>query len=114
MDLQTQIITLTFSFFYGIFFAVFIGINYKIIYHDKKYIKLIGSFLIVLLGVLLYFIILRKINYAAFHPYCLLMLTIGFCLEHFIVKRFKKWYTYFRIVVISWRKSKLQKQPKDV
>ncbi len=90
MDLQTQIVTLIASFFYGIFFAFFIGVNYKIIYHDKKYIKLIGSFLIVLIGVLLYFIILRKINYGSFHPYCLFMLIIGFCLEHFIVKHFKK------------------------
>lgn len=90
MSLNVQIITLVFSFFYGAFFGLFINVNYKIIYHDKWYIKYIGSFLVVFISVLLYFIILRKINYGAFHIYCLIVLSVGFWLYNVIVKRFKK------------------------
>lgn len=90
MDLETQIITLVFSFFYGAFFGLFININYKVIYNEKKYIKYIGSFLVILISVLLYFIILRKINYATFHIYCLIVLMLGFWIYNMIVKYFKK------------------------
>jgi len=90
MDLKLQIITLFFSFFYGVFFGLFININYKIIYNDKNYIKYTYSFLVVLISVLLYFVILRKINYGFFHIYCLIVLTVGFWLYNLIVKRFKK------------------------
>jgi len=90
MDLQTQIIVLAFSFIYGIFFALFTGVNYKIIYNEKKWIKLLGTSLVVLISVLSYFLILREINYAQFHPYCLLVLTLGFWIGNRIVKRFKR------------------------
>ena len=93
MDLDTQIITIIFSFLYGIFFGFFLHINCKIIYHEKKYIKYIGSFLVILINVLLYFLILKQINYAIFHPYCLIVLTLGFYIHHIIVKQIKKWYT---------------------
>jgi len=90
MDLYTQIITLLFSFLYGIFFSLFVGVNYKIIYNDKQWIKLLGTFLVVMIGVLLYFVLLRKINYAAFHPYLLLVIILGFYLEKTIANYFKK------------------------
>ncbi len=90
MDLYTQIISLLFSFFYGIFFSLFVGVNYKIIYNDKKWIKLLGTFLVVMISVLLYFVLLRKINYAVFHPYLLLVLILGFALEKGIANHFKK------------------------
>jgi len=87
MDLHTQIITLIFSYIYGIFFSIFLSINYKIIYHDKKTIKLIGSFLVIMVSVLTYFILLRKINYAAFHIYQLFMIILGFYTEYIIYKK---------------------------
>jgi len=90
MDLYTQIITLLFSFLFGIFFSLFVGVNYKIIYNDKKWIKLLGTFLVVLISILIYFVLLRKINYAAFHPYLLLAIVLGFCLEKKIANHFKK------------------------
>ena len=95
MNLQLQIITLITSFFYGMLFGLFINVNYKIIYNQRKYIKYIGSTLVILINVLLYFIILQKINYAYFHPYCIIMLTIGYVLYIIIVKHFKKWYNYY-------------------
>ncbi len=90
MNLETQIITLLFSFLYGIFFSLFVNVNHKIIYNAKKWIRLLGTFLVVLISVLSYFLILRYINNAAFHPYCLIMLIGGYYLEQVIAKRFKK------------------------
>lgn len=98
MDLYTQIISLVVSFVFGFFFSLFVDINYKIIYNENKFIKFLGTFLVVLLATLLYFIILRKINYAAFHVYCLLVLSIGYYLYKVIARSFKKWYTYGRKV----------------
>ena len=94
MNIRLQIITLGVSFFYGIFFSFFLSLNYKIIYSDKKIIKTIVSFLVVIISVLLYFIILRKINYGIFHIYEILALILGFIIENWlssvIAKRMKK------------------------
>ena len=90
MELSVQIISLIFSFFYGVFFGLFVSLNYKIIYNEKKFVKYLGSFLVIFVSTLLYFIILRKINYADMHIYCLIVLSVGFWLYNFIVKRIKK------------------------
>jgi len=94
MDIKLQIVTLLVSFFYGIFFSFFLSLNYKFIYNDKKIVKIIMSFLIVIISVLLYFIILRKINYGIFHIYEILSIIMGFIIENWfssiIAKRVKK------------------------
>ena len=90
MNIKLQITTLLFSFLYGIFFSFFLSLNYKFIYSDKKILKTIISFL------LLYFIILKKINYGVFHVYEILMIILGFVLENLIVRfianKKKPWY----------------------
>lgn len=103
MDIKTQIIILGVSFFYGVFFSFFLSLNYKFIYSDKKSIKIIVSFLVVFVNVLLYFIILKKINYGIFHIYEILALIIGFIIENWfgsiIAKRLKKWYN---LIIGEW------------
>ena len=73
---------------------MFVSVNHKIIYHEKKIIKLLGTFLVIIISTLVYFLLLRKINYAAFHPYCLIVLTLGYYLSCMIAKKIKKWYIY--------------------
>lgn len=90
MDLSIQITTFLFSFIFGIFFSLFVRVNYKIIYNDKKWIKFLGTFLVVIISVLVYFVLLKKINYAAFHPYLLLAIFLGYYLEKRIANHFKK------------------------
>ena len=84
MPLNIQIISLFFSFAFGIFFSFFLDLNHKIIYSTKKIIKLIGTTLVVFLSALIYFTCLLKINNATFHPYELIMIILGFLLENFI------------------------------
>ena len=94
MNLKTQIVLIIFSFFYGFLFSNFININYKFIYNSKKLIKILSSFFIILIAVLVYFIGIKKINNAILHPYSILMVIIGFfvdiCLKRIIAKKRKK------------------------
>ncbi len=90
MNLTTQIISLIFSFSYGVLFSLFLDINHKIIYNPNKLIKYLGSFLVILISTLLYFLILKQINNANVHIYCLIVLSIGFCLYNFIASKLKK------------------------
>ncbi len=78
MELNTQILSLTFSFIFGVLFCFFLNINLKIILSENQFIKIVGTLLIILLSTLLYFIGLYKINNAIFHPYELFMIILGF------------------------------------
>ena len=62
MILSTQILSLIYSFFYGIFFFSMLEVNYKILYNGKFIYRIMISFLFVIFISLLYFIILMKIN----------------------------------------------------
>lgn len=94
MDLDTQIMTLIVSFLFGSFFSFSVSVNYKYLYQKKVLLRILFTFLFIFVNVLIYFIILKKINEAILHPYSLGMILVGFCLEHyfhnFIVNHFKK------------------------
>ncbi len=92
MPLNIQIATLVFSFVFGIFFAFILTVNHKIIYNSNKIIKIIGTILIVALSNIIYFIGLKHIDNAAFHPYMLITLIIGFYLENKITNFIKTKY----------------------
>lgn len=105
MILSLQITGLLFSLLYGFLYALFISLNHKMIYGTKRYIKIISSLVIILIGVLGYFILLKKITSGAFHIYFVFALLIGSFLEgkgyKYLAKRFKKWYTH---PMIGWWK----------
>lgn len=86
MTLKVQIISLIVSFLYGIFFSILLKINYKIIYNEKKLIKIIGTFIFIIFNSLLYFLILMKINNGIVHIYLILVLSLGFILEGYMCK----------------------------
>lgn len=84
MDLHTQIVTLVASFLYGILFSFLVSVNYKYLYQKNMIVRIIFTLSFVFVNVLVYFIILKKINQAILHPYSLGMIFVGFCLEHHI------------------------------
>jgi len=98
MILEIQIKSLVFSFLFGMYFSYMIRINYKFILSLKKILRILGTFILVISNVLLYFIILLKINYGLLHIYLILMIMLGVYVEYLInkliVKYIKKWYTY--------------------
>lgn len=87
MTLKVQIISLIVSFLYGIFFSFLLNINYKIIYNNNKFVKIIGTLLFVLFNSLLYFLILLKINNGIVHIYCILALIVGFTFYNSILSK---------------------------
>lgn len=88
MDLNTQILTLLFSFFYGIFFSWMVSLNYKFIYGDKKILQIIFTLVFMLVMVMFYFLGLKMINHAILHIYEFIMIIFGFFVEHFVRKKF--------------------------
>ncbi len=87
MNLTIQLNLLTFSFFYGIFVSLLINLNYKFLYNERKLIKILSTILFVGINVLLYFIILLRINNGILHFYSLLIIVVGFILENLIEKK---------------------------
>lgn len=78
IELSIQIKSIIFSFLYGMFFSVLLNINYKYLYNTKKYIKILMNIIFIIDNVLLYFLILIKINNGIIHYYFVLSIFLGF------------------------------------
>ena len=86
INLKVQIISLLFSFLFGFSFSLFLFFNRKIVYNKYKIIKLIGTFIIVVVSFMIYFLFLQLIDNSFFHIYHLLMIMIGFIFNRFLIK----------------------------
>lgn len=78
MDAKTQLIVLIFSYFYGFFFFYLAYINKKIITKKSRIYRSLITILFMYNIVLIYIIIIYKINNGKFHPYLFIMMIIGF------------------------------------
>ena len=87
MALKIQIYSFLVSFFYGIFFYFMLEINSRFIYSSNRAIKIISSFLFVLFNVLLYFIILLKVNNGYIHIYFFLCILVGYIMCKVVVRK---------------------------
>lgn len=85
MSLNIQIISLLYSFIFGIIFYFLVLLNKKYLYNNK--LSFIVCLLFVIDNVLLYFIILRYINNGIFHIYFFITIILGFLLSYFIDKK---------------------------
>ena len=88
MKLDIQILTLLFSFFYGIFFSWMVSLNYRFIYGDKKLLQVIFTFVFMIVMVMIYFLGLKMVNDVILHFYEFIMIIFGFFVEHFVRKKF--------------------------
>lgn len=95
MDLSTQVITLFFSFLYGMFFELTLHGIGTLIYHKSKLICYVSTFLFIISHVILYFIVLQKINYGIVHIYSLISLTLGYIFMYVIKKYLFSRFTIF-------------------
>ena len=78
MSLQIQIYSLIFSFCFGIFFEILLSFNERFIYSSNLFVKVSSSVLFILFNVILYFIILIKINNGILHIYFLICILLGY------------------------------------
>lgn len=78
MDAKTQIIVLLFSYFYGFIFYDLALLNGYIIKFKKKIFRSVTTILFIYNVVLLYIILVFKINNGNFHIYFFIMMVLGF------------------------------------
>lgn len=78
MNIKVQIISILFSFIFGIIFSLLTNINYKYLFSKNKIYKIFFTFIYILDATLLYFIIIKKINNGVVHLYFLLFIGLGF------------------------------------
>lgn len=86
MNSYLQLLTIIISFLYGIIFLLLTIFNKKIIYNLKSYIKYIISIIFVIDIVLVYIILLYKLNKGYFHIYFILSLFIGYIAAYLFYK----------------------------
>lgn len=90
MNLQVQSITLFISFLYGIFFEVTLSLCSGALYHKHYVYRLISTFVFVMLHIMLYFLILQKVNYGIVHIYAVFSLIIGYIVGYYL----HRWFTF--------------------
>ena len=89
MSLSEQVVALIFSFIYGGVLSVLYNFNYNILFYKNRVVKIIFNILFILDLVLIYFLVMRKINNAIIHPYFYLLIILGFFLFFDVTKRFR-------------------------
>lgn len=78
MNLKIQVISLVFSFFYGVLFSLLVNINYKFLFNKKLIWKIVFTFVFIIDVALIYFFVLKFLNEGIIHGYFLLMIILGF------------------------------------
>ena len=86
MSADIQLICIIISFLYGLFIKVLNIFNNKLIKNNNKYLNIISNFIYVYIIVLLYVIIIYKINLGIFHVYFLIIMLFGYYLMSKYVK----------------------------
>ena len=87
MILEKQILSILYSFVFGIVFFIFLEINFKLLYSGKILYRIIISFLFVIFFSLLYFLGLLKINNGIMHIYFYICLFTGYLLSFVIYNK---------------------------
>lgn len=90
MSLSAQILSIIFSFIYGNFLAVCYNFNYNMLFNKNKIFKITFNFLFALDLVLIYFLVIRKINGGIIHPYFYLLIILGFISCFTITKKLRR------------------------
>ena len=78
MNLRIQIISLVFSFLFGIIFSICTNLNYRFLFSKNLAFKIIFTIIYIIDFSLLYFIIIKEINQGIIHEYFLLAICIGY------------------------------------
>lgn len=80
MDLKLQILSILFSFGYGIISSYLYNLNYNFIHNTTILYKLVINILFCVNLGLIYFILIKVINYGVVHVYFVFSFVVGFVL----------------------------------
>lgn len=98
MKLSIQIYSLFYSLFYGGIFYLLLDLFNKFTSMKKVYLKVILSWIFIMVIALLYFLGLLYINNGVLHIYFLLSIVCGYIVVYLILKRFThRWLKYVGI-----------------
>ena len=106
MDLSTQILSLLFSFGYGIFVSYVFNLNYNFIYKSSILYKVVINILFCVNLGLIYFLLMKVINKGVIHLYFILIFLLGFGL---FVKKYAFMRNFIKVkenVIIVKKKKK--------
>lgn len=84
MTSNLQLISFSVSFIFGIVFALLTILNFKIVNNSLKFIQNIITFIFVMDMIIIYIIIMYKLNHGYFHLYFIIMTIIGFFVGIFV------------------------------
>jgi len=90
MNLIVQIISMIFSFLFGIFLYFMFLINYKYLFIKRYKLKMLYYVSIFLFVSIFYFVVLKYINNGILHLYFLLLLIFGFLVSYNFYKNKRK------------------------
>lgn len=88
MTLTTQIISLLFSFVFGVFFSICTNLNYRYLFTKKLVFKIIITGVYIIDCSLLYFLIMKKINQGIINYYFILFVGLGYLFSTLKINRF--------------------------
>lgn len=78
MNVKLQLISIIFSFLFGLLFSFFTNINYRFLFSKNTIFKLIFTFIYIIDSALFYFLMMKKINNGIIHIYFLIFIVVGF------------------------------------
>jgi len=82
MDYRIQLLSLAVSFVYGVFLTLLVEVNYRFISGKKKILQNFLTLLFIIDIVLLYLIMMYKINSGVVHVYFILLVIFGYVMGY--------------------------------
>lgn len=88
MALRTQIISLLFSFVFGIFFSICTNLNYRYLFTKKLMFKIIITGVYIMDCSLLYFLLMKKLNQGIINYYFILFVALGYLFSFLKINKY--------------------------
>jgi len=107
MNLELQILSLLFSFIYGIIISYIYNLNYNFIYKTSLLYKIVINILFCINAGLIYFLLIKVINYGVIHIYFVFAFLAGFLLfvnKYNFMRNFIKVKKSKELIIIKKRK----------
>lgn len=90
MNSKLQLITFLVSFIYGNFFYFLTIFNFKLLKKEKKWLQHLITVIYVFDIIIIYTILIYKLNHGYFHIYFILITILGFITGYFLLHYFRK------------------------
>lgn len=104
MDYKLQLLSFVVSFIFGIVFYLGNRLNSYLIKNEKEIFKYINTFLFIIDFVLLYIVLIYKVNQGIFHIYFIIIAVLGYILALSQFEKSKKYVKWLKSYITSRKK----------